>query len=180
MKDTAVVLKKIPGYEGYLAGSDGRIYSLYKYGPSRGFRKVPRPLKGGIGSTKKYFILAVRGSITRNKYTTKSVHRLICIAFHGKPKVGHTASHLDGDGFNNRPENLIWESLSDNNKRKLAHGTDDNGFRNSRSVITEKELERIRSLVKLNLLTHKQIGMLFNVSRVFITKIVRGHRYAKC
>ena len=38
------------------------------------------------------------------------VSRLVCSAFHGAPKRGHQCHHLNGNIFDNRPENLIWLS----------------------------------------------------------------------
>jgi hypothetical protein len=38
-----------------------------------------------------------------------SVHRLVCVAFHGeKPTIAHVVEHIDGDRGNNRADNLRW------------------------------------------------------------------------
>ena len=39
-----------------------------------------------------------------------TVHKLVCTAFWGLPKPNHVCHHLDGNKFNNRPDNLIWVS----------------------------------------------------------------------
>lgn len=39
-----------------------------------------------------------------------TVHKLVCTAFWGLPKPNHVCHHLDGNRFNNRPDNLIWVS----------------------------------------------------------------------
>ena len=36
------------------------------------------------------------------------IHKLVCAAFWGVPKPNQVCHHLDGNKFNNRPDNLIW------------------------------------------------------------------------
>lgn len=53
-----------------------------------------------------------------------SVHRILCIAFHGKaPTTRHHASHKDGIRINNVSRNLRWRTPSENNMEKHKHGT---------------------------------------------------------
>ena len=52
-----------------------------------------------------------------------SVHRLVCMAFHGLPEGKQEASHLDGNPKNNAPSNLAWTSHSENEQHKKLHGT---------------------------------------------------------
>lgn len=163
-----MIFKRIKNFPGYYAGSDGNIYS-----DKRG---TMHQLATTIQTTGKYYITNV---IHKNKKKTSSrVHRLICETFHGKcPSKKHCASHLDGNWKNNKPENLTWETYSQNLARKKDHGTDDIGFKNSRALITQNQLRRIRILLRKKKLTHQQIAYKFKVSRVFITKIANGHRY---
>ena len=42
------------------------------------------------------------------------VHRLITLAFHGKPKDGTDVDHSNGHRADNRPENLRWTNHSQN------------------------------------------------------------------
>lgn len=39
---------------------------------------------------------------------SKKAHNLICSAFWGIKQPGQVCHHLDGNKFNNRPDNLIW------------------------------------------------------------------------
>ncbi len=157
-----LIIKQVPGYEDYYAGEDGRIWSC---------------LSPGLDSKKKYRQVAVKGSATDGKFKTNRVHRLVCLAFHGAPKEGDTASHLDGNRENNRPENLIWESISKNHRRKKDHGTDDLGYKNSRAKLTKAQLAQMWVLIKRKEMTHEQIGVYFGVSRLFVTKVENGYRY---
>ena len=38
----------------------------------------------------------------------REIHRLICAARWGKPRKGQECHHLNGNKFDNRPDNLIW------------------------------------------------------------------------
>ena len=38
----------------------------------------------------------------------KDIHSLVCAAFWGIRQSGQVCHHLDGNKFNNRPDNLIW------------------------------------------------------------------------
>lgn len=157
-----LTIKQIPGYEGYYAGEDGRIWV---------------PLKGGLDSKKKYRQVMARGSATKGKFKTNRVHRLVCSAFHGLPKGEDTVSHIDGNKENNQPTNLIWEPMSANHKRKLTHGTDDRGYKNSRAKLNRPQIQQMREMISRGYLTHEKIGTMFGVSRLFVTKVANGYRY---
>ena len=44
------------------------------------------------------------------------IHVLVCSAFWGVRPPEHVCHHLDGNKFNNRPDNLIWVSKEDHPK----------------------------------------------------------------
>lgn len=160
--------RQIPGYrDDYLAGSDGHIYRL-KDGSYR--KLVGRP-----GSNRKY--LTLWSYPKEGKRKTRSVHVLICLAYHGvKPTPTSTASHLNGDGWDNRPENLIWESQAKNLSRKNEHGTHDRGLNNSRSVLTPETLKLVKKYLEDGR-THQSIADELGVSRPVITRVNTGERY---
>ena len=41
------------------------------------------------------------------------IHKLVCAAFWGMPGPDQVCHHLDGNKFNNRPDNLIWVDRKD-------------------------------------------------------------------
>lgn len=170
-------IKPIPGYPGYMAGSDGFIYSVWKTGkgPDKLFLDEPKKLSPGLDSNKKYLLVNVKDS---NGYRgTKTVHYLVCITFHGpKPGTKYTVSHQNGNNKDNSPKNLKWETYRENHLKKKEHGTDDCGYRNSRSKITKQDLEKIRARLLAGE-THQSISEDFNVARGTISKISNGSRY---
>jgi hypothetical protein len=170
-----VIFKPIPNHIFYFAGSDGQIYSNRPRGWEKSSKGL-RALKPGIQSNGKYYYVNLQND--QGVYKTQRVHRLVCLAFHGNPvNDTDTTSHLDGHWENNIPDNLKWESLSNNMERKKEHKTDDIGFKNSRASLNHDQLLKIRGLLKDGKLTHKEIGDMFDVSRLTITKIANGYRY---
>lgn len=165
-----VELRKIPGYDSaYLAGSDGFIYSTK--------RGNPVALKGRLTSGGNYF--AVWAYPVGASRVTRSVHTLILEAYHGpKPGDDYSASHKNGNSYDNRPDNLIWEKHAENLSRKFGHGTHDRGLNNSRACITIEQLSVIRTLLEDATLTQAQIADQFGISRTMVTRIKNGKKYA--
>jgi hypothetical protein len=78
--------------------------------------KVLRPYAGVYG----HLHVALRGG---GRLTYKTLHRLICEAFHGNPPTpGHHAAHKDGNPQNNFPENLYWATAAENIADRDRHG----------------------------------------------------------
>lgn len=53
----------------------------------------------------------------------RTVHSLVCAAFHGPRPFGLEVCHGDGDHLNNVPENLRWDTPSGNRYDSVRHGT---------------------------------------------------------
>lgn len=162
-------LRPIPGHNSdYLAGDDGNIYSLKSGSPVK--------LKSSFDGSGKY--LKVWAYPDNRLRVSRSVHTLILLAFHGqKPDPKATASHLNGDGADNRPSNLTWEDHADNLARKNDHGTHDRGFNNTRSCITPDLLSEIRSLLDKGEMTQQQIADRVGISRTMVSRIKTGKKY---
>lgn len=167
-------MKEIPNCPNYYASVEGDIYCDLPRGKQK--KGNLRKLSPGLQSKGKYYFISIKDNNGIRK--PARVHRLVCMAYHGLPPFEKaTVSHLDGNWRNNKPDNLKWESYADNLARRHDHGTDDTGVHNSRSKINLQQLIEIRRLLKENELSHREIGLKFNVNRVFITKIANGNRY---
>lgn len=57
------------------------------------------------------------------KYKQYLAHRLVLLAFVGKPGIGEEACHNNGNPSDNRIENLRWGSHSSNGLDTVKHGT---------------------------------------------------------
>lgn len=162
-----LILKNIPGYSKYKAGSDGEIYSFCA--------GMPRKLKKGRRTPTSYFHVNIKED--GGKFKTRDVHTLICSAFKGIRPVGYDCSHLNGNKTDNRSDNLCWETRKENFARKKIHGTHDQGCNNSRAKLNREQIQTMKYFLKEGE-KHEIIAREFNVSRLFVTKVANGHRYA--
>lgn len=99
--------KSIDEYDGlYEVSNFGRIRSL-KRATTKGIVLRQKAYHGG------YMCVCL---CKDNKRSTKSVHRLVALAFvpnpYGKPEV----NHIDGIRYNNRADNLEWVTRSENER----------------------------------------------------------------
>ena len=110
------------------------------------------------------------------KRTTK-VHRLVALAFHGAPPdPSYTASHLNGIGFDNRAENIVWESHKDNVARQDEHGTRVRGVMSRMAKLNEENVAEIRALASAGW-TQWQMAERYGVDRSTISLIISGKRW---
>lgn len=97
-----VVWKKVPGYPGVEASSEGKIR----------FTETGTETLGGVAGAYR------RVSVVVDKETRKRrlvyVHDLVCRAFHGKPGKGQVVLHKDDDKLNCKPSNVKWGTQSEN------------------------------------------------------------------
>ena len=116
--------RPIPSVDGYEASSKGRIRSVDRViqcGGSSGsktMRVKGRILKPSSSPKDEYLRLSL-GRTHRNK----TVHRLVCEAFHGEPAEWQVARHLNDIRSDNRAENLSWGTDSDNMLDARRNGT---------------------------------------------------------
>jgi hypothetical protein len=79
------------------------------------------------------------------KLVHRSVHVLVCVAFHGpRPSSKHTVAHNDGNPFNNKACNIRWATVAENHADKTQHGTALTGARNHMTKLSEADVREIR------------------------------------
>ncbi len=121
----------VQGFEGYSISDTGLVRGRrgLLLNPSidrKGYSRIDMRV-GGAGSVRKGL----------------SVHRLVLSHFDRFPVDGEMCRHLDGDPQNNRLENLVWGSNSENQLDSVRHGTH-NGFAARRFKVSE--IPNIRAL----------------------------------
>ena len=104
------VWKPLPNFSKYLVSNLGNVRSLYKSEET-----LLKPYKA-----KKYLKVSLSESGVR---TTLKVHRLVMLAFVGVVPSGMEVRHLDGNGSNNRLDNLKYGTKKENMSDSLLHGT---------------------------------------------------------
>lgn len=174
--NTELVLKPIPvsPNDDYMAGSDGQIYSRTKY---KGFGRKELvdwyPLKGHM-TPKGYRTISMSHE---NVKVTKSVHRLVCMAFHGMPPTDTMeVRHLNGDPTDNRPANLRWGTAGENWQDKRMHGRATVGEKHPAAKFTDAERAHIRWAVERGLCSQRQAARALGVALSSIQGIVSAGR----
>lgn len=169
-----VILRPIPESPNadYMAGEDGQVYSRTRY--------------AGFGRKERTDWYALTGHMTEKGYrsismchqgkkVTKSVHRLICSAFHGPaPEKSSQARHLDGNPENNLPANLRWGSQYENWQDRKAHGRGVEGEKHHAAKLTDQERASLRWAVTIGLCSGRHAAQVLNMSQSAVAAIVSG------
>lgn len=169
-----VELRPIPcsPNDDYMAGSDGRIYSRTRY---KGFGRKEYvdwyPLAGH--RTKKGYLSVTLSH--ENRRVTKTVHRLVCMAFHGEPaSPSLQVRHLDGDPSNNAPENLRWGTQAENWQDRKAHGNGNEGEKHHSAKLTNEERAHLRWAVERGLCSQRHAARVLGMSQSSVSAVVRS------
>jgi hypothetical protein len=170
--DNGTVLLPIPGMpnDDYAAGSDGKIYTCKKYGTKDGLVDW-RPLVPQV-KDKGYENVTI---CHHNHKITRTVHRLVCLAFHGVPESAPLeVRHLDGVPSNNKPDNLKWGTRSENWQDRYIHGTASAGEKHWRSTMTNEDRNRIRWVLSKGICSQSQMATAMGVTQREIFNIVHA------
>lgn len=97
------VLKDYPDYKIY---EDGQVYSTLSN------KFISMSDRGGY-----YYFSLVRVQDGVRKRVTRAQHQLVALVFIPNPENLPFASHLDGNGHNNKIENLVWSTEKQVSKR---------------------------------------------------------------
>jgi HNH endonuclease len=165
-----VELRTIPvsPNDDYMAGSDGQIYSRTKF---KGFGRKEYvdwyPLKGHIQKRGYQTVSLCHNS----KKVTKSVHRLVCMAFHGMPNpITLQVRHLDSDPSNNKPSNLCWGTQYENQMDKKIAGHIPEGDSHFKSILSEQERIYVKWAVDKGIASKKHIARALGVTQIVIQR----------
>ena len=155
------IFKKIVGFPHYEISSYGRILS---------FRcATPKFLKPWKLHLKQYLYISLRKNDKTYKFR---VHRLVLETFIGLCPEGMEGCHNDGNRTNNYINNLRWDTLSNNQKDRLKHGTDQRGSKNVLSKLKEDNIPEIFKMKKRGM-TISEISKIFSVSYATISSVLR-------
>lgn len=173
-----VEMRDIPGLDGrYMAAIDGRIWSVAR-------SKFRNPSKQRTG----YRTITVRCQMTK-KTMTKSVHRLIAIAWIPNQECLPQVNHKDGNKQNCAVKNLEWCTGSDNMKHAWETGLQPlteqmiNSARIAQKIavktkrkLTEKMIFEARARVAGGE-QQKSIAASFGVSQSLLSQALTGRTY---
>lgn len=164
-----VVFRDIPGFPGYLAGSNGTVWTSYH---GQTWRKDPSRWKRRKQNlnTHGYFFVDLWNDGRSRIFT---VHRIVLIAFRGPCPDGLEGCHNNGDRKDNRLENLRRDKHSNNQLDQRRHGTAGRcrGERQHAAKLTRDDIPEIRRLDRAGVPQHS-IGKMFGIHQVTVSKIV--------
>lgn len=140
--------RELPGFGGnYIISNTGKImvfdriiFKRHKSGKlSRQYYK---------GHLLKQFLLkdnylGVRFGVNKNN-TTIGVHRLVLLAFVGKPPINNECCHNDGNPKNNKLNNLRWDSHYENNQDRKNHGNYYSGENHHFAKLSDNDVINIK------------------------------------
>ncbi len=172
--------KDIPGYEGiYKISRNGTVRSLDRFVKSKSklgkvfeVMMVGRKLKWTQWKGKKYFSVClcdVNGNEKR-----LHVGRLVLEAFVGPCPEGMQCCHNDGDPSNNKLGNLRWDTLKNNQKDRVKHGTMPYGENNPAARMTWEIVEECRRRYYIGKEPQYVLAREFGVSANALSQAING------
>lgn len=130
----------IPEWENYGISEDAEIVRLVaRKGAQKGL-----VLKQHIHKTRGYLTVRL---YDRERQKTFDVHRLMALTFLGEISNGMHVCHKDGVKTNCCLGNLRIDTISSNEKDKVAHGTSNRGERFGRNKYTEAQVIEAKKLL---------------------------------
>jgi hypothetical protein len=144
-----VIKKDIPGFPGYQATSDGRIWSK-----KRNIFLKSRLEKAGYVQV---------GLSVNNRSVMRRAHVLISSAFFGPREKGFNVDHINNIRSDNRVSNLRYLTIRDNLLRRACK-------------MTPELVKELRAMSQSGVTT-KDLALTFNIHPCSITRIIRGERW---
>ena len=141
--------KYIPNTFGYMASTDGKIYSTKREHTVYSRTKLVKYRKKELQQnpdTNGYLLVGVVFLENEERvFKTKTVHRLVAMTFLDNPENKPQVNHKDGDKTNNNVSNLEWATVSENVRHaysiQLMKGKP--GENNSMAKLSEIECENL-------------------------------------
>lgn len=131
--------------------------------------KKPRYMNKWKGTNTEYW--NTQFAKDKKVYTLK-VHRLVAQAFIPNPENKPQVNHIDGNGLNNRVDNLEWVTAGENKKHAYAIGYQTSkGSANSRAKLDEEKVFQICMFFHNSDYTPSQAVEKFKISMQQATKI---------
>ena len=160
--------RPIEGYPGYRVSRTGDVQSCWS--------RHARPARMTVTWLSLHAIRRRWGHLTVNlsragKKTSRPVHRLVLEAWVGPCPEGLICCHNNGLPWDNRVENLRWDSYQANADDALLHGTRARGSRCGATKLCENDVIEIRRLSAEGVRTG-ELARRFGVSRKNVEAIV--------
>ncbi len=165
------VFEDLIGYENsYKISDKGRIFTKRRLDGNRiiyGKELHPQVTEDGY----------LKVSLTKDSVSKKFyVHRLVALHFIENPSNLPQVNHIDGNKFNNDVSNLEWCTKEQNQEHAVINSLMQHGEARPNAKLTEKDVLEIYQLK--GILSAKEIGERYNVSKNTVNLILRGKKWA--
>jgi tRNA(Met) C34 N-acetyltransferase TmcA len=165
-----VEFRLVPEHPGLAVSDDGILISCRTHGQQQPcYNASWKILKPWIRN--KYLTIRLREH--REAFNLR-VHALVLRAFVGPRPEGYECCHNDGNVFNNRLDNLRYDTRKNNHADKKRHGTYQAGEKHNMVKLKELEVHEIRRLctlgIKQDLIAHMFLVCQVTVSYIHLRK----------
>jgi hypothetical protein len=164
-------MEPIPGFPGYYATRDGRIFS------DRTGELVEKKQQV---DEEGYHFVNLRTGVGRKTVKMVPVHKCVLLAFVGpKPTEEHECRHLDRNPANNHVDNLCWGTRMENHADAVRHGTavhlrwKEDPTTHPKHKLTNVQAEAIRRL-RADGWTTTALAKEFGVTQSYVSAICNG------
>lgn len=165
--------RPVDGFDGtYEVSREGVIRSLPRH---TGYQFVKgRELSGSVNWAGYRSVQLCRGQHKQRH----AVHRIVCRAFHGMPEEEPgEVNHINGVKSDNRAENLIWVTRSQNHRHAADLGLRPHGELSHLAKLKLSQVKLIRAIYETGRVTQEALGSQFGVSQTCISKIIRKTKW---
>lgn len=169
----------VPWNAAYAVGDDGSVWSRWKQASAGRGRPLPpyvsdrwRKLNPSTDRQGRQVVNLFDG-VSRKQH---KVHRLVLEAFVGPCPEGMMCCHNNGINSDNRLENLRWDTGTNNQADRLAHGTHNRGERCGTSKLTK--LQVVEIVRRYNAGERAaDIATEFGIHTLHVTRLARKERW---
>lgn len=168
--------REVPDCPGYMAGSDGSLWSCWTKG--RWPRRTAKWWRVKGTPTTQSGHLRVLLRTAAGFRVTDFLHRVILTTFVGQCPMGMIACHdPDHNPANNAVGNLRWATPTANSADTKRHGRHAQGASHPNAVLRDDDIPEVFRLRHAGK-NHDEIAAVFGVRRAAITRVLLRHRYA--
>ncbi len=166
----------ISGFNGYVAGSEGSIWSCHVSGARGGLRDIWRKLSPRLDKNGYPSVILCS---TDGKRHTKRISHLVLDTFVGRRPEGFESCHYpDPDPLNNHIKNLRWGTHKENMHDKTLQNRQAHGETHGCVKLTEKEILEIRHLRIESGMFFAELGKRFGISSAQACAIVKRRSWS--
>lgn len=172
--------RDVPGFPGYLVGSDGSVWSAWKIRGLKGERGPGseayisdewKEMKPSAEKTGGYLIVGLRRD---GKGYSRKVHHIVLEAFVGPRPEGKIGAHNNGVRTDNRATNLRWATHKENSDDRERHGNTLRGEMSPNAKLTNDEVKALRWLRREWGVDSRTLSRMFGIAWPTVKCILAG------